>query len=600
MAEVRIELLGPIRAWRATTELALGPARQRAVFATLALRAGHTVTREQLIHAVWGDEAPVSAAGSVHTYISGLRRVFDRTVLTGGRGGYALRVPPSAVDSLHFEHLLNQSSVDEALALWHGDPLTGMTGQFADQQRSRLTELRLKALEQRAEAALQQGEHRELVPELTVLAREHPLRERLRELLMRALDHGGRHTEALEVFRDARATLAAELGVEPGPALRELHDRYLTDAPEPHRPNLHFIAPARTEAIFVGRTSELVRLRAAVDDVCAGRGGSVWLDGDFGIGKTALLTQALSGFAKRRCQLGWAHADELSSPLRAIESCLGTSDDPIAQVKRLCETAPLILVLDDMQWADHASILTWHRLIDTTRRLPLLLMASARGVPRPLVQLRQSSDTVISLGPLPAAEAVELQEAILGVPASSTLRELACGNPRYLIALTEGLLHEDALSLGSGTAELARTFAVPRPLAEALSRKLALLTREAREILRWAALLGSPFTVTDIAALTAKRPSDLLAAFEETIAANVVTESGAHLTFAHPLLRRVCYDEIPAAYRPALHRQAAETLAAAAVLSQRRRFLLGGAGESPGKPEGLLDVQSERLDVRPV
>ncbi|MFD8494739.1 BTAD domain-containing putative transcriptional regulator [Amycolatopsis sp. NPDC059657] len=554
MAELRIELLGPIRAWRGTSELPLGPARQRAVLATLALRAGHTVSREQLICAVWGsDEAPASASGNVHTYISGLRRILDRSILTGGRGGYTLRVPPGSVDSIAFEHLVNLGSPDEALALWHGEPLSGMRGAFADQRRARLAELRLKAVELRAERLLARGEHRELATELTALTREHPLRERLRELLMLALDHGGRHAEALAVFRDTRTTLIAELGVEPGPALRRLHQRLLTGVRDP-APDLHRVTPVRADPVFVGRTAELSRLRTMID----GGSGSAWLEGDFGIGKSTLLAKALSGIGRRH--LGWAHATELPMPSPALASCLGTSDDPAARVSRLCATAPLILVLDDMQWADDATIRSWHRLLDATRRLPLLLVASARPLPRSrqLARLRQSVDTVISLGPLSTTESHQLQETLLGVPASPDVRALACGNPRYLTELTRGLVAENALDVASGTAELARPFTPPRSLLEALSRKLVSLSGDAREILRWAALLDRRFTVAEISALTGKRPSDLLAAFEETLTACVLADHGAYLAFAHPLLRKACYAAIPPAFRQALRDQARE------------------------------------------
>ncbi|WP_370949399.1 BTAD domain-containing putative transcriptional regulator [Amycolatopsis sp. cg5] len=490
MAELRIELLGPIRAWQGTSELPLGPARQRALFATLALRAGHTVTREQLICAVWGtDEAPPTASGSVHTYISNLRRILDRSVLTGGRGGYTLRVPPGSIDSIAFEHLVNRGAPNEALALWHGDPLSGMRGQFAEQQRSRLTELRLKAIELHAERLLSQGDYRDLTTSLTALAREHPLRERLRELLMLALDRDGRHAEALEVFRDARATLIAELGVEPGPALRTLHHRLLTGTRDP-LPDLHFVAPARVASAFTGQIAPLARLRALISD----RSGSVWLEGDVGVGKSALLAAALSGLGRRH--LGWAHAAELSMPLQAMESCLGTADDPLSFVSRLCATAPVVLVLDDMHWADDATVLLWHRLVDMTRQLPLLLIASARLLPRSreLAQLRQRFDTVMTL---------------------------------------------DALSF-SGTDALAR---------------VAALSFDAREILRWAALLDR-FTVADISALTGKRPSDLLAAFEETLTAHVLSDHGAYLTFAHPALRSACREAIPLAFRSALLHEA--------------------------------------------
>jgi DNA-binding SARP family transcriptional activator/tetratricopeptide (TPR) repeat protein len=594
--DLRVEVLGPVRAWRGPVELALGPARQRAVFAVLALRAGRPVTQAELIAAVWGADAPKSVAGNIHTYVSGLRRVLepdrdrwtDGTLLTSDNTGYRLGVPPENVDAVAFERRVRQADpadpLDDALALWRGDPLSGVPGPFADVARSRLVELRLTALEHRASAVLAAGDFHELSAELTALVGEYPLRERLRELLMLALHRGGQRAEALEVYAEGRRVLATELGVEPGPGLRDLQARLLgEDGPAPDR---LLVLPAKGErAPFVGRHTELRRLRTLVDAVCEGRGGAVWLEGEFGIGKSALLVEALTGAPDRGCQVGWAVADERSTrvPLRVLHDCLGlaaqlpevpatTADVLLEQVTELCARAPLVLVVDDMQWADEATVRLWHRLIATARQLPLLLIATARPVPRgpALVRLRHelhSRDNVMALGPLSGAEALELSERLTGAPAGPHLRELVArttGNPLYVTELTEALLREHALVATAGVADLASdSYAAPRSLVDTIRRHLDALSDETRGILRSAALLGAMFTVADIAAVAGKRPSDLLGAFEEATTANVVLSSGEHLAFRHPLLRQACYDEIPADERDGLHRLAAEALAAA-------------------------------------
>ncbi|MET0233814.1 MAG: BTAD domain-containing putative transcriptional regulator, partial [Kibdelosporangium sp.] len=240
----RVELLGPVRVMYAGNEVGLGPGRQRAVFAVLAMRAGQTVSRAELVEAVWGRAAPASADGSVYTYVSGLRRALGelgRDLIVSAGNGYSLRVDPRLLDATLFEELCDQASVmaakgdhrgvaaalGDALVLWRGEAFAGVPGPFAEQERTRLEQAWLRAVETFAAARLELGAHVEVAAELETLIREHPLRESLRELLMIALSRSGRHAEALAVFADARATLSRELGTEPGAALRQVHAQVL-------------------------------------------------------------------------------------------------------------------------------------------------------------------------------------------------------------------------------------------------------------------------------------------------------------------------------------------------------------------------------------
>jgi DNA-binding SARP family transcriptional activator len=254
---LRVEVLGPLRAWwigpGEPVEIAVGAPRRRAVFAVLALRAGRSVTKDDLIGAVWGNHRPASVEGNVHTYVSGLRRALDTAsggqggsgLLVSDAGGYAIQLRPAELDVTEFERRCVQAdrdvidgdhravvdSLEAALRLWRGDALSGVPGPFAEQARTRLAQLRLTAVERRAGALLALGEHRELCAELSGLVREHPLSESLRELLMLALYRSGRQTEALDVFLDTRRHLRGELGVEPGERLRRLHERMLAVDP---------------------------------------------------------------------------------------------------------------------------------------------------------------------------------------------------------------------------------------------------------------------------------------------------------------------------------------------------------------------------------
>ncbi|MFD9963445.1 BTAD domain-containing putative transcriptional regulator [Amycolatopsis sp. NPDC058986] len=631
---LRVGVLGPVSVARGETALALGPARQRAVLAVLALRAGRLVTRDELVSAVWGEQPPASVNGSVHTYVSGLRRALEpdrdrwgaSDLLTSGPSGYTLRVEPESVDALEFERLIGSiqagadageavAALDKALGLWHGDPLSGIPGPYAEQERARLGELRLVAYELRAEALLELGESAGLGAELGALVHEYPLRERLRELQMLALHHNGQHAEALEAFRAARARLIEELGAEPGPDLQRLHARILAQDPEltatpppaatPAGPERLLVLPAQVarrlesdvDTVFVGRETELGRLRGLVDDVCDGRGGAAWIEGQFGIGKSELLTRVLADVPARGCQIGWVLADELSGriPLQVMLSCLGIDTpspalfqerrgawgepDPasvtvgrlLSLVDELCARGPLVLVVDDMQWADEASVLLWHRLTAATRQLPLLLVAAARPVPRSaqIVRLRQAIEarggTIVELVPLTGEQSIELEKRLLGAEPGPQLRDLVertTGNPLYITELTGTLVREDVLHTVAGVADLADSdsYTAPRGLVDTIRRNLDVLSDETREMLRWAAVLGTEFTVTDIAAVVGKRPSELVTAFEESVAANVIVDSDTHLAFRHPLLRQAFYDGIAAGARAALHRQAAEAL----------------------------------------
>ena len=237
-------VLGPFEVHDGERQLALGGTRQRSVLAILALNAGETVSGDRLIDELWGDQPPADAQTALQQHVSRLRKALEpHAVLVTRAPGYVLEVTPEQLDLERFRALSEQGrrelDADEpdeaaqtlrrALALWRGSPFADLANEaFAVEAARVLDEERLAALETRIAADLARGQHAELVGELTSLVRANPLRERLRAQQMLALYRSGRQSEALDAYADARQTLVAELGLEPGPELQELQQAILT------------------------------------------------------------------------------------------------------------------------------------------------------------------------------------------------------------------------------------------------------------------------------------------------------------------------------------------------------------------------------------
>jgi class 3 adenylate cyclase/tetratricopeptide (TPR) repeat protein len=225
-------ILGPLEVFEDGRTLDLGGAKQRALMTMLALHANRVVAQEQLIDALWDGEPPETARKALQVYVSQLRKLLGRERVETSGLGYLLRVEPDELDLVRFERFHDTGMPTEALLLWRGDALAEFAGyRFAQADIARLAELRLSCLEQRVERDLADGRHAELVGELTTLAKAHPAREHLRAQLMLALYRAGRQTEALGVYQEGRRALIDELGIEPGPRLRELHQQVLNQDP---------------------------------------------------------------------------------------------------------------------------------------------------------------------------------------------------------------------------------------------------------------------------------------------------------------------------------------------------------------------------------
>ncbi|WP_157440707.1 BTAD domain-containing putative transcriptional regulator [Actinokineospora inagensis] len=653
---VRIRVLGPMRAWRGDTELPLGPARQRAVLGVLAARAGLVVPRSDLVDGVWGDSPPASARGSLHTYVSGLRRALGtaRDLLESTSAGYRLRLDPAAVDATAFDLARTTAAhqgddgdwrgarqrIDDALTLWHGDPYTGVPGPSAELERNRLTESRARAQELRVRAVMELGAHTEAVAELSDLVRRDPRHESLREHLMLALYRSGRRADALATYDDTRRVLANELGIEPGPALRDLRQRIVVRDPGLQHPADHpaadllHVAPAtatRSAGLgLVGRAAEVAVLRDMVADAAAGRGQAVWVEGEPGLGKSALLVEALADAVERGCQLAWTAADDHGhpAPLQAIMRCLAVAEDspdpdraelaaqltrdpvhhgwgpadptPAAVdrlldlVDRVCAAAPLVLVIDDLHRADPASVLVWHRLAAATRQLPLLLVASTRPAPgnaevgRARRGVLTRDGRLLVLSPLATTDAQSLLGGLVGADPGPRLRamaERAAGNPLFLREIAHALSRTGAVRVTDGVADVAASTAelAPRSLLSAVHQTVELLSPDTRALLRSAALLGIEFGVEELAEVAGLTVTDLVHRLDEALTTSVVVEAGERLAFRHSLLHQAVYESMPPGERTAAHRGAAEALTRIGAADERVAEQLA-AGHVPADP----------------
>lgn len=307
---VELRLLGEVEIMIDDRRVAVGHARQRCVLAVLALDVGRAVPVNQLVDRVWGDRTPGDARNALYSYVARLRRAFacsDEITIERRSGGYALATDPLAVDLVLFRQLLDQARtiddsherdvlLDRALALWRGEPFSGIDNQWLGSVRATIRYERLTAELDHTDLRLRRGAHVDLLPELTARAAEHPLDERVAGQLMLALYRAHRPAEALCHYRDVRQRLVNELGVEPGADLSQLHQRMLTADP-----TLGQAAPATSATprqlpaapgLFSGRLRELDALSSATSarNVLV----TVVVSGAGGVGKTWLV-------------LRWAH-----------------------------------------------------------------------------------------------------------------------------------------------------------------------------------------------------------------------------------------------------------------------------------------------------
>jgi DNA-binding SARP family transcriptional activator/tetratricopeptide (TPR) repeat protein len=378
--EMRFAVLGPVEVTVDGRALSIGGPQQRALLAALLLDAGRVVSVDRLVECLWGDRPPAAARTLLQGCVAGLRRALGsgRTLDPGRRlvtraPGYRLDVHPGELDLDRFEQLVaeaDRAAADgrraahersaalfgEALAVWRGPALDGLTSGTCQADVVRLTERRLEVLERRVDIDLRLGRHAALVAELESLVRAHPLRERLWGQLMLALHGADRQADALAAYRRSRQILVDQLGVEPGARLRRLHAAILSGAgpdeieAEPERAVT--VAPAAAPApaqlpatvpTFVGRAGELGRLDSLIAAGSAAGGASAVVvsavAGTAGVGKTALAVRWAHRVAGRfpggQLYVNLRGFDPVRQPMDPAEAVRGFLDAlgvPVARI----------------------------------------------------------------------------------------------------------------------------------------------------------------------------------------------------------------------------------------------------------------------------
>lgn len=559
---VEVCLLGTVRALRDGTELPVGGALRAGILVMLAMNAGHPVSRERLMAALWGEDPPASATGNLYTYVSGLRSAFkpDRGLLTSRGGAYCLDLPEDRVDVFRFEAMREESrrhraagdpraeleTLAAAMRLWRGEPLAGVPGPYAESQRLRLTELRLAAAERRAALLIELGRNDEAAALLTEFVAIYRLQEALHGMLMAALHAAGRTTEALAVYDRLSRTLLEETGTDPSAALQEARRQIARSASARTVPTA-WVAPVR----LFGRDDQLAALRQAVTELATGRGRGIRIVGGAGSGKSALLAAALRDAGQRT---GWGVGDLRASrtPLGLLRECLTSAgllsaSDPLPlspsvvdAVARAATETPLILVADDFQWADAQTAAAWAALHEVTRAAPLLLVAATRG------GTAMPADETLVLRPLDRTQAKALVDAVaVGRLDSRTVRRVlreAGGSPHFLRLLAEGRPDDTELTAA----------------VEAL---LSVFGLEARHLMRAAAFLGGEPSVTELACVTGHEPAEIARLARPLRDSGLLTDDPGFFTFCHPVVSRVLHDGTPSALRIMLHRSFAQKIA---------------------------------------
>jgi DNA-binding SARP family transcriptional activator len=605
--QVRVEVLGPVRATVDGAEARLGGRRERAVLGVLAAARGRAVTPERLVDEVWGEDAPPSAPASLQVAVSRLRTALRPAGIVLGAGGYALtdasvdaEVVSSAarsLDGLGAAEVVTRC--EEALARWRGGPYADLRDvPILEAEATRLEEDRLRLEEARVAALLELGRPDEARAALSALAAEHPFAERLWSLLALALYRCGRQADALETLRTLREALVEELGVDPSPAVRALEADILAQAPHLSpavAPTLATDATRSRATGVVGRAAVLAALEAALDRLLGpGRGGVVALTGEAGIGKTMLADEVARRARARstRVVVGRGHeADiapaywpwlpilrELAGPDAPPEVAVLLGDQPAPAVEATgadaaalrtydavtrvlaAQPEPLVVVLEDLHWADASSLRLLAYAAEALRQQPVLFVVTVRDV-----EPEANPALGVALAALARLGAVRLRMPHLGEEAvaellrdvvddpdprlAEVLARRTDGNPFYVLEMARLLAADGA---PDGLAARADRLEVPDGIADVVRLRLAALPQTTREALEVASVVGRRFPLDGLETVLERSP---LEDVDVAVGAGVIRadEVPGSFRFVHALTRETIERDLRPGRRAQLH-----------------------------------------------
>ncbi|MFI6180068.1 BTAD domain-containing putative transcriptional regulator [Nonomuraea sp. NPDC051191] len=632
---MRLNVLGPMELVVAGQAVPVGPPKQRALLALLVMHAGRVLPADLLADRLWSGDPPPSAQASLQVYVSNLRRRLepDRrpgttpAVLVSAADGYGLMTAGLALDTADFGTLVSAGSghlaggrheqaadaLTEALDLWRGDPYADVRAlEWAQPEIARLEQVRLDAVEGLAAALLELGRHTDVVARLDPFVREHALRERAWELLVLAHYRAGRQAAALACLRRVRQVLAGELGIDPGPRLRDLEgavlrqdaallapDRPATPlAPDrpatpsspssPQRPRARTAGtpePPADRPPFVGRQGAL-ELLAEAAKASSAAGQVVLVDGEPGVGKTSLLKRFR---ATADVPVGWGASPDhetapalwpwervlrdlaAAAPRAALPAEVGTflsggpaavpaSDAQGARLRFfeavgtfLAAVGPAVVVLEDVHAADDATLrLLVH--VASTARPGLLVVATFRrheasALTATLSALSRLGARRLGLDGLAADEVRTLVRELSG-------RDPGSGGAEELRRRTAG----NPFFL----AELARAGEeLPRGVLDVVLHRVAGLGEEAARVLELAAVMGDEFEAVVLARVAGGTVGDLLPALDAALSAGLIRESSYRLggyEFAHALVTDALSSRRSRLWRARVHEQVASVL----------------------------------------
>ena len=482
---MQFRILGPLEVELDGPPMSAKGHKPRALLGLLLLHKNQPVAPEQLIDDLWGDDAPATAANTLQVYVSQVRKIVSDRLKTEG-GAYRLRVEADELDADRFDRLaaegataLGRKSYGEAsellaqaLALWRGPALADLRYEsFAQGEIARLDELRLAAVEDRIESDLGLGRHDQLVGELESLVSEHPTRERLRGLQMLALYRAGRQADALEAYRQAREALLEELGLEPGPELKDLEQAILRqDEALSRRPLPDSNVPVPVSSL-VGRQRELDEITNAL------RNGTrvLTLTGPGGSGKTRLAIEAANLLAAELTDGAFFVAlDAIRDPallLPAIAQAVAVRESseqalPESLAERLSGRQALLLIDNFEQLAEAAPELT--HVLEAAPGLIFLVTSRAA--------LRVSGEKEYPVDPLRPEDAVALfVERAQGADPRFSLTDENADAVKEIVARLDGL--PLAVELAAARTKLLP----PQAMLALLDERLDLLSRGARD-----------------------------------------------------------------------------------------------------------------------